>query len=93
MSLTAVLANVMALRFDRPATSCNRRRIELKSSARPIACLNSLSIREAVSMLRNQYPGRLTGALEASLSRRLPRAGPRIPLGMGQLLTVFARRD
>jgi len=52
----------------------------------------TVSIREAASMLRNGYPNRLTGALDACLSGRVPGAGLRIPLGMGQLLTVFARR-
>ena len=53
----------------------------------------TISIREAASMLRNQYPNRLTGALDSCLSGRVPGAGLRIPLGMGQLLTVFARRS
>ena len=53
----------------------------------------TISIREAASMLRNQYPNRLTGALDSWLSGRVPGAGLRIPLGMGQLLTVFARRS
>ena len=53
----------------------------------------TISIREAASMLRNQYPSRLSGALDHWLSGRVPGAGLRIPLGMGQLLTVFARRS
>jgi SAM-dependent methyltransferase len=52
----------------------------------------TISIREAASMLRNHFSGGLFKPLDLLISRRFPGAGVRIPLGMGQLITVFARR-